>query len=974
MAWIEWKLAFVIGALGQAAPAPTAPAKPPTVEKQPALGNQPAAEKPPSAEKPSAAEKPPAAEKSPAVSKVDVPKPSLDLGPIALSADQIAAAVVQLGDDRIAVRDAATEQLWRAGLAAQPSLEAARKHPDGEVRLRVEAILARFRYGIFADTPPELADQIKRFHRSEFDTRVGVLRELIVGGGIATAAALVRGEPNPQLRSTMIRQLAEDIRGPMVGLIRQGRIDQVELLLEAGGTGQEAGMLALAAFYAVTGKLDARIDSARADFDKQPTASSSRLLIHLLRARGDLDGAIDVARRGDDKRLVRALLLDAGRWSELVPWQREHGVAPPLPIEVTNTNLVQPQLNGAVARVASLSCDLAISTRAGLAADAQRVAGELKQFAAERPFAGERPEEQAVVWGAAEGLLSSNRSQDAIDLLKLVRPTSVFELLAYQNRYDEAFTFAGVKPGRPFDQAWLDALPVFPAGKPEDADSFTQRFQFASNVARTLHAVGRTSQAKELVTLLERLAQDAPAKDQRKRNRVDLLQRLATLEFRLGMLEPAFAHADQVAGEANMLTFIASNFFGTRQKEALAWHALIKHKDPSLPLAKVLAQIHQLMRWPVPAEATEDEFTRWLEPAVSYAASMEPKAARGAYLSDLAATFIVRDWIAHARKLLEPIAADSAPAAQQLADLDAEQKNWKAAADRYATAYELDPTRLEALMLAGIANSKLEDGERRALGEKQRFQARLIATPARLRHSLAKNLAQRGHSAEAIQEFRLAAATSFFDSWESNDATRLLGDAVAETDPGLAARCWDRSLLGLLTQNDFLEVESYLRVPFLIQKERAKALVAAKDYEGVAAAAALAFAIAPGDVRLPEELVPLLDAAGQRELADRLFKQTYDKLSAVVAQYPECPLHLNNLAWMSARCRRQLDQALELATRATKLAPSMPNYLDTLAEVHFQLGDRESAIRWSEQAVRIGVRQKVYREQLARFQNEKLPP
>jgi tetratricopeptide (TPR) repeat protein len=329
--------------------------------------------------------------------------------------------------------------------------------------------------------------------------------------------------------------------------------------------------------------------------------------------------------------------------------------------------------------------------------------------------------------------------------------------------------------------------------------------------------------------------------------------------------------------------------------------------------------------------------------------------------------------VAHARTLLDPVAAESAPAAQQLADLDAEQKNWRLAAERYAAAYELAPTRLEALMLAGIANGKLDDAERRTLGEKQRLEARLIALPARLRHALAKNLAQRGHTAEAIQKFQLAAATGFFDTWEANDAVRLLGDAVAESDPALAARCWDRSLLGLLTQNDFLEVESYLRVPFLIHKERAKALAAAKDFPGVATAAAKAFAIAPGDVRLPEELVPLLDAAGQRELADRLFTQTYEKLAAVVAEHPECPLHLNNLAWLSARCRRRLDTALDLATRATKLAPAIPNYLDTLAEVHFQLGDRESAVRLSERANRMAVRQKIYRDQLARFQTEKLP-
>lgn len=962
MAWmtLNLKLAFVLGALGQVTPpAPPAPPSP---------GIPGARATSPAAPAPAANPTPPA--RAILAAPLAGERPTADpgaSGALTLTPAEVSAAIVQLGDDRIAVRDTATDRLWRGGLDIQPALEAARKHPDGEVRLRIESILSRFQYGIFVDTPPALAEQIRRFHRADFESRVTVLRELIAGGEIKTAVALTRGEPNLQLRSAMIRQLADDLRGPIVGLIRQGKIDQVELLLEAGGTGQEAAMMALAAFYAVTGKLDARIETARAELERPPVAHSRRMLIHLLRARGDLASAIEVARRGDDSRLVRALMLEAERWSDLAPWQREHGMAPPLPVDVANQNFAPPQFAGAHAKAISLAYDLAISTRAGLADDARRLAGELKQFAAERR------DEQTVVWSAAEGLLISDRSEDAIALLKLTRPLGVFELLAYQNRYQEAFDFAGAKPGRPFDQAWFDSLPVYMAGKAEDANSFSQRFQFASAVARTLHGVGRTTQAREVVTLLDRLAQDAPARDQRKRNRADLLLRLATLEFRLGLLEPAFAHADQLAGEGDFLASIFSNFFGTRQAEAQAWHTLIKQQEPSLSLAKVLVQIHQLMRWPVPAEATEEEYTRWLAPATRFAATIEPKSARAAFVSNLAATYVARDWIVHARTLLEPVAADWAPAAIQLADLDAEQKNWQSAADRYAAAYELDPSRVEALLLAGVANGKLDDEQRRQLGEKQRLHARLIAMSARARHTVAKSLAQRGYVAEAIQEFRLAAATGFFDSWESNDATRLLGDAVAETDPGLASRCWSRSLLGLLTQNDFLEVESYLRVPFLIHKERAKALVAAKDFAGVAAAAAQAFAITPGDVRLPEELVPLLDAAGQRELADRLFSPTYDRLAAIVGEYPECPLHLNNLAWLSARCHRQLDKALELATRATKLAPAIPNYLDTLAEVHFQLGDRDTAVRLSEQAIRMAVRQKTYRDQLTRFQTAKLP-
>ncbi len=126
-------------------------------------------------------------------------------------------------------------------------------------------------------------------------------------------------------------------------------------------------------------------------------------------------------------------------------------------------------------------------------------------------------------------------------------------------------------------------------------------------------------------------------------------------------------------------------------------------------------------------------------------------------------------------------------------------------------------------------------------------------------------------------------------------------------------------------------------------------------------------------MRLAEDVVPLLDKAGRQAEAETLFEQTFAALSAVLAEYPDSAFHRNNLAWVSARCHRRLDVALEHARRAVELSPTTASYTDTLAEVHFHRGDRDEAIRLARRAVELSPRYKPFQEQLERFQRAPLP-
>ena len=81
---------------------------------------------------------------------------------------------------------------------------------------------------------------------------------------------------------------------------------------------------------------------------------------------------------------------------------------------------------------------------------------------------------------------------------------------------------------------------------------------------------------------------------------------------------------------------------------------------------------------------------------------------------------------------------------------------------------------------------------------------------------------------------------------------------------------------------------------------------------------------------------------------------------------------LNNLAWRiateSTAMPDQGDRALALAERAVhQTARSNPDYLDTLAEVQFLIGDPESAIETIDEALEIAPWDDYFREQRNRF-------
>ena len=123
----------------------------------------------------------------------------------------------------------------------------------------------------------------------------------------------------------------------------------------------------------------------------------------------------------------------------------------------------------------------------------------------------------------------------------------------------------------------------------------------------------------------------------------------------------------------------------------------------------------------------------------------------------------------------------------------------------------------------------------------------------------------------------------------------------------------------------------------------------------------------PAEVDVAIELVPELERQGRKKNAQELFDRLFALHEKMCADYPKSAWAHNTLAWLAARCQRQLEKALAHAETAVKLEPKDTSYKDTLAEVHFQRGETDKAVELMKTCTEANPKNAYYRKQLERY-------
>ena len=292
---------------------------------------------------------------------------------------------------------------------------------------------------------------------------------------------------------------------------------------------------------------------------------------------------------------------------------------------------------------------------------------------------------------------------------------------------------------------------------------------------------------------------------------------------------------------------------------------------------------------------------------------------------------------------------------------------WQKAVDCYRQSWEKDRSNPVPLYLRGWALSQSgQDAE----GKKVMELARLLPLgDGHRRFALAEAMIEHDLFAAAAGECELA--SELVDSTrESTSLTEPIHVAMDQKDFRKAARLGQRAVLALVAEDTRLSEELVDRVHVVNQVHlcRARACWMPARFDQALQEAETCLLLEPGDGDVVAYLLPGLEKAGRMKEADALYARVLSVHEKLLADYPRGPAAHNALAWTMARCRRTLDKALEHAQKTVELEPDNPGGLDTLAEVHFQRGNKDKAVELVKKCMELEPQESYFHKQLRRFE------
>jgi tetratricopeptide (TPR) repeat protein len=837
-------------------------------------------------------------------------------GPLPTPAE-IDALVGQLGEPDFVRRQAASERLTAAGRAAEPALRAALGNRDAEVVRRAVAILDRFAYGLYPDTPPAVATLIEEFRSGEPEARAPALRGLAEYGpaGYAVLRRLPATEPDGEVREGLAKEIGQQILAVAPKLVAAGRFNEAEALLEAGlAVCPEDVANAHAVFWHLRGRMDVRVRRIEERLREAPGPENAEALIALLRIQGDLTGARRVAEQHKRDRRLEAILVDLGEWRELArrlaAGRDGEGRPESLALEAAYLGLA----NDRAARDRILT---SLRERGGL----------------------EEP------WPAARALLLNDRPADALALLvKAPDVGPACELLTAQNRFHEALDLASrANVAENEDPGRVDLIR-----------------------ARILHLRGDRKRADRLFAAVTARIDDefAPLP-------FNVVQTLVEIETRLGRRARAAEHAARalaVTGQDGNSPAILNALFPEQEALAAEWWKFLSQTNAPDQEPGAMRRLQAVLT----RRMSEADLMPLMHEMAGQARPQDADA-REAQLLAVAAAGHLAGAEAAAEGFLREAAANAVSPlpAQRLGDLLAERGKWNEAATWYATARGMDDTEPLNWFLNGQALIKAGRAAEGGLLIERAHLLPLGSDDVRL--SLAAEYLRRGFPEAARRECLLVSRLADPFGANAQGAWRLLAeDAARRRDFQRAAACAERARLSLhQAEPDGTEpAASYLAMASLLHGYRALARFAEKKTDEARIELATALKDCAADVEAAILVVPELDRKGLQREADEFFHQVWSAHNKLAEEYPDSGWTHNNQAWLAARCRRSLDSALSHARKATELEPDNAAFLDTLAEVHFQRRDRPAALSCMRKCLEREPESGYYRKQLSRFERD----
>ena len=878
---------------------------------------------------------------------------SLAIGPLAMaeverpSELELSASVKQLSDPQFKERELATLLLWKHAARAEDRLRAAAKNGDSEALIRSKRILEAYELGIFPDTPPDIVAGIYEFRDGSRTQKKQFIERLASEDEFESAHRLIASIKDTTLRQELSPVVSARVRARVMGDLLNGELTKVQDVLESAAL-QDEGMRDLAAFAWDTSKLETLLDE-RKDDGANPSLWKKRAW--QLRAHNSMKEATALGEQHGDK-----------------AWGAEVRAADGNPMAFCEGQLMKPNL----LPFQRLRLECAQARLQGDQRAVEAILEKIEEWARREPDTYNRGL-------AIEALILNDRVERAVALYQEMTGQLAFDLHTYRGTYGRAMESLGLDAAqRPPYSPWIDDL----CDKITEEDQ--EALEKALELARRVFGLGEKQEAGRLFQRVFTALAGRPA-EQRK---------VVTDAANVGDRETV----------TRLLTELVDSGVGVRELHGLLFSGNIETLQQWYGFMRTIYSEKNLVECLVSAwtildvrssDAKGTEATRKILTTVyDMLGRLGPGESEG-QLYYLFVTAYMHEHYDLAIQYMNKLIGDrpNTRFISQLAGIYEMVEDWEKAAINYEKAWKLSfdavkamnkpggiPIQVEAkfLYLAGKAWCNAGNEKK---GAQMMKQASLVCLgDINARADVASAMNQHGDYEKAMKEWALIARLGRMDETNGTWAFVQMAGSICMRNPGMAADYHERATVARDQLNDILHVNSpssrftySMQLRARVHQWRAQSHLKEGNTDKATESIKTFIRTTPGNASIGEELLPMLEEAGQVELAYEYYQQTRALALEACTLFPESAMAHNNLAWLDSRSRRNLDDAFYHAQRAITLLPDSAAYMDTMAEVHFANGDREKALDWSGRAIKLTPFDQELQGQRERFESAPLP-
>ncbi len=848
-------------------------------------------------------------------------------------------AIESLGGEDYSFRERATRWLWyHAGQALSELKAASDDDNDQERQWRALRILEAFEMGILPDTPQEIVKRIYEFRDGTLQQKQSIIQNLVAEGKLDAAHQLIRSVEDGVVKAQLVQLIATQVRTQLLPMLIAGKHDEAQKLLERYAL-DDRGMRDLAAFLHLTGR--------EMDAEALPAAPREPWKVHAWRHRavGNMDAAIQLGEEHQNPLWVLATKAAAGDTQAFCESQ------------LLDPNIVPLRKHGFEAILARLR------------GDQDRLAKSIQEIV---DWAND--ETNPYNRRQAMDLLVLNDAIDEVPALLDKDPDqTVYDVETFRGRYGKALEAIGVKQDRPPYSPWIEERCQ------EIKEGKDGVFKMAAEFAKRVHGMGDEEEAHRLFGLIfEALENDSDQK-------WSLVTEAAVAgdkEFvreRLKNLETPQMRPEQLSQVIPIRQSLIRqwwDFFAKRDTD--------KHRVDTLMDAWAFLDLQDNEEKPRPG--VEDLLRE------AYAASGAIRASqRAEHRHVIYFTAHVHGLLDLAFEYLEGLVRDTPKPdwVLSLAGLCMEREDYENAARYYEQSWQLNLNAARVSQASGAGTSRtalrphylyLSAIANKKAGNTFTEQALKLASLLCLgdleaRHQLAVSMNQQGEKEQATKEWELVTRLSQPEDTQAPYAFLNLAKHASKSDPAKAVALQERAAAArhyiLVRYGSPINYDIRLRSE--IHAWSVEAALAENDQERALAALEAYWQLTPGNASIGERLLPLAEEHGLTQEAKEYYSKTRALALEACKRFPKSAMAHNNLAWLDARSRRRLEDALDHANTAVALRPNTAAYIDTLAEVYFAMGDRETALKHSNFAVTLTPDDEELIGQNERFKSAPLP-